>query len=166
MNNRIIADRFNEIADRLERSGANPFRIGAYRKASRSLSALTRDVSEILEEGSLKTIPGIGADLASKIQEFLKTGQIPDPEPDDRSGRPDALPAPLPFKDLTDAGFLDPRLARLIADRFLIQTVDDLERLVRSRLLRTLPQFGPGTEQKILEGLASLPLRPPSGGPA
>jgi DNA polymerase (family 10) len=156
MNNQRIAQRFIQIADQLEQSGANPYRIRAYRRASRSLTGLKTDVAQLAGEGALEGIPGVGADLAAKIRVFLKTGEIPDPAPDDISLIFSDPEHSTPFKDLTDAGYLDRRLARVIHRRFFIQTPEDLERLVRSRLLRTLPHFSREAEQKIIRGLEFL----------
>ena len=45
--NSDIADRFDEIADLLEIEGANPFRIRAYRNASRMLRSLGVEIAEM-----------------------------------------------------------------------------------------------------------------------
>jgi len=76
MKNRELATLFNRMADVLEFKGENPFKISAYRKASRILGDLTEDIEEISESGKLKDIPGIGEGMAQKIVEYLKTGKV------------------------------------------------------------------------------------------
>lgn len=72
MRNQEIAKIFNEIADILEIKGDNPFRIRAYRRAAQNIDGLPKDVAAISVE-DLRKVPGIGADLAEKIREYVKT---------------------------------------------------------------------------------------------
>jgi DNA polymerase (family 10) len=76
MKNKELADLFEKMADILEFKGENPFKISAYRRASRIIGDLTQDIEEITEQGELKNIPGIGEGMAQKIEEYLKTGKI------------------------------------------------------------------------------------------
>jgi DNA polymerase (family 10) len=76
MKNKELANLFERMADILEFKGENPFKISAYRKASRIIGDLTQDIEEITEQGELKNIPGIGEGMAQKIEEYLKTGKI------------------------------------------------------------------------------------------
>jgi DNA polymerase (family 10) len=73
-----ISRAFDEIADLLEIQNANPFRVRAYRNAARTIGNLTESLAEIAAdpERSLDDIPGIGKDLAEKIQTLLDTGRL------------------------------------------------------------------------------------------
>ena len=51
MKNKELADLFAKMADILEFRNENPFKISAYRKASRVLGDLTQDIQEIAETG-------------------------------------------------------------------------------------------------------------------
>ena len=75
IHNADIAAVFGEIADLLDIQGANPFRIRAYRNASRIIGDLGRDARAMVEKGEdLTALPGIGDDLAAKIGEIVATG--------------------------------------------------------------------------------------------
>ena len=94
MKNQEISAIFNEIADLLEIKGENPFRIGAYRRASRNIEGLAKDIAGLSMEDFLdakalleKTGGGIqikdGSDLADKVIYYLshpalsqKTGHL------------------------------------------------------------------------------------------
>ncbi len=77
VHNTEIADMFSRLAELLEIQGANPFRIRAYRKAAQTIEALPHSVTSMLAEGAdLSELPGIGKDLASKIQEMVETGHL------------------------------------------------------------------------------------------
>ncbi len=47
MKNKELADLFEKMADILEFKGENPFKISAYRKASRIIGDLTEDIEAI-----------------------------------------------------------------------------------------------------------------------
>jgi len=75
--NKIISGMFAQMADALASLGENPFKISAYRKASRVLGDYPIDVEEAYQAGgipALIAVPGIGAALAKKIAEFIETG--------------------------------------------------------------------------------------------
>jgi len=70
--NREIGDIFDRIADILDLCEDNPFRIRAYRNAARNIRELSENIEDIAERDELTKIPGIGADLADKIKEFIR----------------------------------------------------------------------------------------------
>ena len=76
MKNFEVARQFELMADILELKGENQFRIRAYRRAAQNLESLSEDIETVAREDRLEDIPGIGADLAGKIQECLRTGKI------------------------------------------------------------------------------------------
>jgi DNA polymerase (family 10) len=76
MRNLEISFVFNQIADLLEIQGANPFRIRAYRRAALNIEGLTDNIETIARQGATRSIPGIGEDLARKIDEYLQNGVI------------------------------------------------------------------------------------------
>jgi len=77
VHNRDVAAAFEEIGDLLELTGANPFRVRAYRNAAARLRDWPDELSEWQAQGhSFDEIPEIGADLAGKIDELLKRGRI------------------------------------------------------------------------------------------
>ncbi|MGE0073119.1 MAG: DNA polymerase/3'-5' exonuclease PolX, partial [Thiomonas sp.] len=143
--NADIAAVFEEIADRLELQGDNPFRIRAYRNAARTLTATTRDLRDILEKtGELPRMPGIGADLAAKIREIITTGHC---------GLLDRLRRDMPqtVTDLLQIPGLGPKRVRLLYHDLGIATVEQLDRAAREGRIRGLPGFGAKTEQHILD---------------
>ena len=76
--NQTIAERLREMAELIEAQGANPFRVGAYRKAGDSIAGLGEDVRDLFEEqgsAGLEAIPGVGKGIASAIVEMLTTGR-------------------------------------------------------------------------------------------
>ena len=75
VHNADIARVFEDIADLLEISAANAFRVRAYRNAARTVGDLRLDLAAAIAAGKdLPKLPGIGADLDAKIHEIAGTG--------------------------------------------------------------------------------------------
>ena len=71
--NSDVANIFNQVADLLEIEGANPYRVRAYRNAARTIATLSKSVADMIEEGQdLTELPGVGEDLAGKIEERVE----------------------------------------------------------------------------------------------
>jgi len=130
--NRQLAELFQSIADSLADQHTNPHRIRAYRRAATSIRSLHEDVAAIAQRGELQTIPGIGRELSAKIEEFLATGSV-------QVQKAAAAPLPPEVAAWTSLPGLSESLVQHLYGRLGIRTLDDLEALVRSHMLRTLP---------------------------
>jgi DNA polymerase (family X) len=129
----------------LEIRRENPHRIRAYRRAAEAILQLKDDIAVITQRGELKDISGIGKDLAAKIEEFLKTGSVQAYE---------QLKRPLPPEIatwVTLPGLTEAAVQHLYF-RLGLSTLDDLDALVRSHLLRTLPGVVV-TEEELLSAI-------------
>ena len=146
--NNIIANIFLTMAERLQQDGANPYRVRAYRRASTTLSHLDEDIALIRQRGDVALLPGIGKDLSAKIQEYLDTGTIRAYE---------ELSTPLP--EFTKTWFRLPGFSEpLVNDLYFrlgIRSLDDLETLASSHLLRTRPGMTTTTEE-LLSAIRAL----------
>ncbi len=145
VHNATIEAIFDEIADLLDIQGANPFRVRAYRNAARTIGDLGTDVKTLMERGTeLTEIPGIGEDLAKKIQEIIETG---------RSEYLERLHKEMPpaITDLLKIPGLGPKRVKVLWHDLDIQTLEQLLRAARDGRIRELPGFGEKTEQKIVE---------------
>src|SRR5437879_13422421 len=75
--NEEIATRFSEIADMLDILGEDTFRSLSYQRAARQLESLTENVEDLVREGRVHQIPGIGRAPAVKITEHVTTARTP-----------------------------------------------------------------------------------------
>jgi DNA polymerase (family X) len=148
MKNQEIARIFNDIADLLEIKGENPFRIRAYRRAALNIEGLSNDVSQTSREELLK-IPGIGQDLAGKIEEYSKTARIQAYE-DLKKEIPGGLSV------LLSVPGLGPRTAKLLFDQLQITNLEELERFAKEHKLSGLPGIKEKTEENIIKGIEML----------
>jgi DNA polymerase (family 10) len=76
VDNKSIAQVLAQIADLLEIKGDNAFKIRAYRSAA-DVIATWPDAVARMDAQQLRTIPGVGKDLATKIRELAETGTSP-----------------------------------------------------------------------------------------
>ncbi len=138
---------FNRLADLLEIEDANPFRVRAYRNAARTLNGLPRSVVAMLEEGEdLSRLPGIGKDLAHKIEVIVETGRLPALSEIERH-------TPSGLVKLLSVPGLGPKRVRLLHETLGIEDVEALASAARGGALRRLAGFGSKTEQNILHAL-------------
>jgi len=145
--NQQVATIFRSIAERLSSQRANPYRVRAYRKAAENIEGLEEDIADVASRHALEDIDGVGRDLADKVEEFLRTGTIQAYE---------ALRTPLPeaVKAWAQLPGLSESLVAYLYTRLSITTLTDLEQLVRSHMLRTVPGFT-GSEERLLEEIAA-----------
>lgn len=145
--NADLATAFSQVADLLELQDANPFRVRAYRNASRIVGELKLDLAAHIAAGkALPKLPGIGADLAAKIQEFATTGHL---------ALLDRLRKDLPagVTELLDVPGLGPRRVRALYDELHVHTLPQLLRAARDGRVRELHGFGPKTEEHIAQAI-------------
>ena len=76
MENEAVARLFRELADLLEQKGENPFKIRSYRQAAVTIEGLAVALDEVVKEGGLRELPGVGEAIAKKITEILTTGRL------------------------------------------------------------------------------------------
>ena len=147
-NNTTIGRLFREMADLLAAQGANPYRVRAYRRAAETLADLTEDVATLHGRDELLNVPGIGRELAAKIDEFLNTGCI-------GAHRDLQIPLPAEVSDWVQLPGLSESLVHYLFSRLGIRSLDDLESLARSHFMRTLPGFD-ASEQELLTAIARM----------
>jgi DNA polymerase (family 10) len=140
-----LAQLFRGMANLLAARRANPYRIRAYRKAADTILTLPENLADLAARHQLQAIPGIGRDLAEKIEEFLATGTI-------RAYEELKTPLPEAVSEWASLPGLSDALVSYLYFRLNIRTLADLETLVESHLLRTQPGFS-GSEDSLLAAI-------------
>jgi DNA polymerase (family 10) len=140
-----------EMADLLEMEGV-PFKPVAYSRAARLVEALSQDISEIYQREGLKgleRLEGIGKGIASRVEEFIKTGKIADLEKMKKR-------SPIDVEELNAVEGVGPKTMRKLYDELKVRTLSDLEKAAKAGKIRKLPHFGEKTEANILRGIEFL----------
>ena len=146
MKNRIISEMFEKMADILEFKGEIPFKVNAYRKASRIIKDLQKDIENIWKADELNKIPGVGAGLAKKIDEYLKTGRMTKYEEIVQS-------VPASLIDLLRIQNLGPKTLAAAHKELRVNTLEDLKRVIQDGSLTQLPGMGQKKVENILKGI-------------
>lgn len=150
MENAQIADILDEIADLLELSEGDMFRIGAYRNAALTVRGLSRRLEDIAHDGAdLCELPHIGKSTAEKIDEILLTGTCK---------RLKELQQKIPpgLTSIMKVPQLGARRAKLLYDKLKIKSIEDLKAACEAHKIKELRSFGEKTEQNILRGLTTI----------
>ena len=141
-----LARLFDRMAAALDLAGENPFKVNAYHKASRVLESLHEDVARIADVKQLTAIPGIGAKLAEKIVEYVRTGKV---EEIDKAlaGIPPGV-----FELLGIPG-LGPKSVATLWKKGGVTSVEQLKAKLASGELENLPRMGKKMLEKVTGAL-------------
>ena len=71
-----IVNVLESIAVLLEIKGDNPFKIRAYQSGARALETMENDLGQLIAEGKLAGMRGIGSALVDKIETLYATGEL------------------------------------------------------------------------------------------
>jgi DNA polymerase (family X) len=142
--NSELAEVFEEVADWLEVDDENPFRVRAYRNAARTIRACGEPLhARDTTSQPLTDLPGIGEDLAAKIDEILESGSC------------DLLQKlrkrhPRDLRKLIEIPGVGPKRVRRLFDALGIASVDQLRLAAEQGRIRLLKGFGPRSEASLL----------------
>lgn len=150
-NNQKLAQIFTEIAMIL--AGKNvAFKPRAYEKVAEALLALPEDIKEIYQKGGLKAlenISGVGASIAEKIEEYLKTKHVKEYEKLKKL-------LPVDLAGLSAVEGLGPKRIRELYQKLKIRNTADLSQAIKKGRVGKLEHFGRKSEANLMRGLKFL----------
>jgi DNA polymerase (family 10) len=145
-----VAEQFDLLADLLELSGEQQFRVLAYRRAADQIRSSGSPIAQLALEGRAKDLPGIGKTIESKIVQIVNDGEI-----EALTKRKSEIPEGV--AEFLRLPALGPKTARRIWQELGITTVDELRQAAEAERLRALPGLGAKTEERILKALGEKP---------
>ncbi|WP_254863771.1 DNA polymerase/3'-5' exonuclease PolX [Halovivax gelatinilyticus] len=146
--NAELAARFEEFADLLEADDVE-YKPRAYRRAAENILAHPVPLAEAVRTGNedeIDEIEGVGDAIASKIIEYVETGEIEELEELREE-------LPVDIADLTRVEGVGPKTVGSLYRELGIETLDDLEAAAEAGEIREVKGFGPKTEQNILDNV-------------
>ncbi len=148
MQNADIARQLDEVANLLEMSDGNPFKVRAYRNAARTVRDHPEPLAELVRAGGfdLTELPSIGEGIAGEIEALVATGEMPQ-----RRALIKKLPAGL--LDLLRIQGLGPKRVKLLHEKLKVKTIADLGKAIEAGKVAKLAGFGPKMVEKIRSGL-------------
>jgi DNA polymerase (family X) len=141
-----IARTLDEIAKYLELREPNPFKARAFEKAARAIETSEADIEQLVLNGQLDTIGGIGKAIGPIVAELVTTGQTRYLE----NLREEYPPA---IFDLLRVPSLGLKKIGILHKTLGIGDLDDLESAARDGRITSLKGFGPKMQEKILQGI-------------
>ena len=149
MQNAEIARLLGDVADLLEISAGNPFKVRAYRNAARTVADHPDPIAELVTAGEfdLTDLPGIGGGIAKEITALVATGTLPQRQ---------QLVATVPpgLLELLRIPGLGPKRVKLFHEELKVKSVPDLKDALEKGKIAKLPGFGPKLLEKIREGVS------------
>src|SRR6056297_3286728 len=147
VHNSEIAAMFDYVADLLEVQDANEFRVRAYRNAADTIRDQSRSVASMVEEGEdLSEVPDIGEDLAGKIGEIVRSGNLP------LLGEL-SEDVPEAIVEATRIPGIGPKRARALFEELDLGSLDELKKAAKEGRIADIEGFGEKTEARIREEL-------------
>jgi DNA polymerase (family 10) len=148
LSNAGIAAYLDELADLYELDGAIVHRVVAYRNAAKAVRDAPVSVAELVRQGRVTTLPGIGRTLEEKLVALLETGSIP---------ALDKLRATYPpgLLEITRLPGLGPKRARRLYEELGIDSLEALRAAAEAQRLRAVKGFGPKFEAAVLDAFAA-----------
>ena len=147
MDNRRIAERLDAFATLLELGDANPYTARAYRRAAETIRATPAPVAELVRDGRVRELRGIGPGIETRLRELVETGTIQELAELERELAPGLV-------GLGRYLGLGAKRSIEIARALDVQTPDELREAAAAGRLRTIRGIGPKTEARLLEALA------------
>jgi DNA polymerase (family X) len=145
VDNRALSQVLGEIADLLEIRGDNAFKIRAYRTAAETLATWPQAVAQ-LNEPQLRSIPGIGKDLAARVRELAETGTC--------AYHKELLEQfPPTILDLLRLQGVGPKTVAMLHATLNVKSIDDLAAAAKAGKLKGLKGMGAKKEAQILASI-------------
>ena len=146
MDKKDIIEVLERIGTMLEIKGENPFKIRAYFSGARTLQTMEEDLGEVIGEGRLGEIPGIGKALTEKVETLYTTGELE---------FYDKLVASVPsgLMDLLEVPGLGGKKIKALHVQLGVDSIDSLTKACKEGKVAELKGFGAKTQEKILSGI-------------
>ena len=149
MENSEFAKVFANLAELLELTNGNYFKIRAYQKAAQNIENLSENLATVYKQGGLaelKNIPGIGASIAEHIEELIKTGKVK---------KYDSLVKQFPpgFIAMMQVPGIGPKTALLLKKKLRIDSLEKLREASAQGLLKNMPGFKEKKIENVKKGL-------------
>ena len=152
MKNALVAQVLITIADLEEIKGEEAFKAPAYRRAAAYIHKMSEAIEDVARDGKLQDLPGVGKNIAAKIEEILERGT---------TRRLEKLLAEVPstLLDLLMIEGLGPKTASRLYREAGVETLGDLEAALRDGRVAALKGFGEKRAEGLRRGLQQVSAR-------
>jgi DNA polymerase (family X) len=148
LDNPAIAERLEAFAALLELAGSGRYTARAYRRAAETIRATPAPIAELVRQGRVQELRGIGPGIAARLHELVETGAIAELDELEREVQPELV-------GLGRLLGIGPQRMVEIGRALGVSTADELRQAAREGRLRDAPGIGPKTEERVLARLES-----------
>jgi DNA polymerase (family 10) len=145
--NKTIAERLEAFAGLLDLAGSGHYTTRAYRRAAELIRATPAPVADLVRQGRVRELHGIGSGIEARLRELVETGTIAELDELEREVEPELVGLGR-FLGIGPKRFVE--IGRALG----VRTVADFRAAAEAGRLREAPGVGPETERKLLAGLA------------
>ena len=147
MENAEVARILAEMADLLELTGGNAFKVRAYRRAAQVVDLLPGPVADLWREGRIDELPGVGEGIGGKIGELVDSGEC-------REHARLAAGVPPGVLEMLRLEGIGPKTVEAVWRKLGIEDVGALEEACRSGRILEAPRMGEARARAILRAIA------------
>jgi DNA polymerase (family 10) len=144
--NAAIAERLEAFAALLDLAGASYYTARAYRRAAELIRATPAPVVELVREGRVRDLRGIGPGIERRLVELVETGRIAELDELEREIQPQIV-------GLGRFLGLSAKRSVEVAKALGVTTPEEFREATRAGRLREVPGIGPKREAAILTAL-------------
>jgi DNA polymerase (family 10) len=129
------------------------FQIVAYQRAADTIEHVSEQVKDLVKEGKLHNLPGIGASIQASLKELVENGEVEHFEAVLKQV-PEAL---FPLLDVPSFG---PKKAFKLVNHFGLENpktvIADIEKLAKQGKIASLPSFGEKSQSDIIRAISEF----------
>lgn len=149
MDNKEYARIMSEIAVLRQIKGDNAFKIRAYENGARAIENLSESIEDLMDQGDITKLDGIGKSLAREVEALRENGVSPTHAELLQELDPGLL-------DVMKVQGLGPKRVKLLYDTLGVSNLDLLRAAAESGRIADLDGMGEKTQEKILHELERL----------
>jgi len=149
MSNSSAAAALQTIAKILTLQEENPFKIRAYERVAQALEGHAEEIESIYARGGVKAlreVPGVGEDIALKLEEFITTGKIVYLEKK-------RAEVPAGLFDVMEIPGMGPKKTAFLWKTFTVTGIEDVEKVVAAGKLDGLKGWGEKSIENLKRGI-------------
>jgi DNA polymerase (family X) len=146
LDNATIAERLEAFAALLDLSGGGYYSSRAYRRAAETVRESKAPIAELVAEGRVQELRGIGAGIASRLRELVETGRIAELDELEEEVQPELVGLGR-FLGISPKRMVE--IGRVLG----VRSAEEFRTAAGAGRLTSVPGIGPQTEQRILAAL-------------
>jgi DNA polymerase (family 10) len=146
LDNATIAVQLEALAALYDLAGASTYSVRAYRRAAELIRATPAPVAELVRQGRVRDLRGIGSSIEARLRELVETGRLAEIGELESEVQPELV-------GLARLAGLAPRRMVELGRALGVTTADELRAAAAAGRLREVPGIGPATEAKVRAAL-------------